>query len=104
MNIFFWQTHFASRIGAARCGGALVGHQHVVTAGHCVHSLIQKFGDFPPSGINVFLGEYSLYGDSEPLPKQTFTVTKIFLHPQYEFTLQVHIKFYTRTSIFSLSI
>jgi hypothetical protein len=54
-----------------------------------VHSLMQKFGDFPPSGINVFLGEYSLYGDSEPLPKQTFAVTRIFLHPQYEFTLQV---------------
>ena len=77
------------RIGAARCGGALVGHQHVVTAGHCVHSLIEQFGDFPPSGINVYLGEYSLLGDWEPLPKQTLAVSKIHLHPKYEFTLQV---------------
>ena len=57
---FPWQALI--RIRASRCGGALVGPRHVVTAGHCVHALGAELkSDFPPRGVHVFLGEYSLY-------------------------------------------
>ena len=36
----------------------------------------------------VYLGEYSLYNNGEPLPRQKINVEKIHLHPYYEFTPQ----------------
>jgi hypothetical protein len=50
--------------------------------------MAKKFGQFPPSGIRVYLGEYSLNSDLEPLPRQVFSVQRIYMHPYYEFTPQ----------------
>jgi secreted trypsin-like serine protease len=85
-GVYPWQALL--QIGTSRCGGALVGRQHVITAGHCVHSMAKKFGEFPPTGIRVYLGEYSLYADVEPLPRQAYSVNRIYMHPFYEFTPQ----------------
>lgn len=98
-----WQALI--RIRTSRCGGALVGPRHVVTAGHCVQAILHEMKLSTNSvarkdnsgvasrkaaynGIQVFLGEYSLYTNMEPLPRQGFTVDQIFLHPYYEFTPQ----------------
>ena len=84
---FPWQALI--RIRASRCGGALIGPRHVVTAGHCVHALgAELHSELPPRGVHVYLGEYSLYNQMEPLPRQRYSVEKIFLHPYYEFTPQ----------------
>lgn len=83
-GVFPWQALI--RVKNSRCGGALVGRQHVVTAGHCVHSVADK--DLPPVGVRVYLGEYSLYSSSEPLPRQRFSVSSVHLHPYYQFTPQ----------------
>ena len=80
---FPWQALI--RVKSSRCGGALVGPRHVVTAGHCVNPLGE---DLPTEGVTVYLGEYYLADDAEPLPTQEFGVEKIHLHPYYEFTPQ----------------
>ena len=41
-----------------------------------------------PVGIKVYLGEYSLQSDSEPLPMQQRSVTKVHVHPYYKFSPQ----------------
>ena len=76
---FPWQALI--RFGNSRCGGALVDNQHVVTAGHCVHSADART-------VRVFLGEYSLRRRVEPLPRQEFGVEEIHMHPYYRFTPQ----------------
>lgn len=76
---FPWQAMI--RIGKARCGGALINSRNVVTAGHCVHNAQAR-------EIRVYLGEYELMKESEPLPRQEFRVRESFIHPYYEFTPQ----------------
>lgn len=72
--------------GKNRCGGALVGRSHVVTAGHCVSNYTNP--NKTPVGLKVYLGEYSLLTESEPLPMQKRIVTKVHLHPYYRFSPQ----------------
>ena len=52
-------------------------------------ALVDDQGEFHPTGVKVFLGEYSLFGDVEPLPRQIFSVFRIMLHPFYEASPQV---------------
>jgi len=70
--------------GETQCGGALVGDRWVVTAGHCV----RKRGSIFSVGYIVVLGEHTLMQNSEPLPRQKFTVTKVHRHPLYQQTPQ----------------
>ncbi|XP_015783558.1 brain-specific serine protease 4 isoform X1 [Tetranychus urticae] len=71
------------QVGGSRCGGALVGQRHVVTAGHCVARSQQS-----PTSIRVTLGDYVLHSDIESLPHEIFTVTDVRLHPNFRFTPQ----------------
>jgi len=77
---FPWQA--LVRIGASRCGGALIGRRAVVTAGHCVHRA-------KAYRVRVFLGEYAI-GRQEPLPMEEFGVQVIYRHPYYKFAPQVN--------------
>ncbi|KAH9497055.1 uncharacterized protein LOC124493735 [Dermatophagoides farinae] len=78
---FPWQAFV--QVGGSRCGGALVGPAHVVTAGHCVAR-----SQHNPSSIRVTLGDYILHSEIESLPHEVFTVSEVKLHPNFRFTPQ----------------
>ncbi|RWS07349.1 uncharacterized protein B4U79_02049 [Dinothrombium tinctorium] len=78
---FPWQAFV--QVGGSRCGGALVGPRHVVTAGHCVAR-----SQHNPTSIRVTLGDYILHSDIESLPHEVFTVVEVRLHPNFRFTPQ----------------
>lgn len=83
-GVYPWQALVLNQ--KSRCGGALVGRQHVVTAGHCVSNYTDSWK--VPVGIQVLLGEYSLQSETEPLPTEKRIVTKVYLHPYYRFSPQ----------------
>uniref|UniRef100_T1IUY1 Peptidase S1 domain-containing protein n=1 Tax=Strigamia maritima TaxID=126957 RepID=T1IUY1_STRMM len=88
------------RIGASRCGGSLVNQMHVVTAGHCVARLVldcprpvpTPMGLFhppcraSPGQVTVILGDYILSTEIEPLQAESFAVTTVRVHPNFQFT------------------
>ncbi|XP_021918789.1 serine proteinase stubble isoform X3 [Zootermopsis nevadensis] len=76
---FPWQAYI--RIGTSRCGGSLVNHYHVVTAGHCVARATAR-------QVQVTLGDYVINSAVEPLPAYTFGVREIRVHPYFKFTPQ----------------
>ncbi|CAG2102260.1 unnamed protein product, partial [Medioppia subpectinata] len=78
---FPWQAFV--QVGGSRCGGALVGPAHVVTAGHCVAR-----SQHNPNSIRVTLGDYILHSEIESLPHEVFTVSEVRLHPNFRFTPQ----------------
>lgn len=78
---FPWQAFV--QVGGSRCGGALVGPKHVVTAGHCVAR-----SQHTPTSIKVTLGDYILHSDIESLPHEVFSVSEVLLHPNFRFTPQ----------------
>ncbi|XP_017494167.1 PREDICTED: serine protease 33-like, partial [Rhagoletis zephyria] len=78
-----WPWQAFVQVGGSRCGGALVGPAHVVTAGHCVAR-----SQHNPSSIRVTLGDYILHSEIESLPHEVFTVAEVKLHPNFRFTPQ----------------
>ncbi|XP_076366532.1 trypsin-1-like [Tachypleus tridentatus] len=79
---FPWQALI--QVKGSRCGGALVGRRHVVTAGHCVAKV-----QHTPHKIQVNLGDYVLNSKVEGLPNEKFGVIDVRLHPNFRFTPQV---------------
>lgn len=77
---FPWQAFIL--VAGSRCGGALVGRQHVVTAGHCVAKAKA------PESIKVILGDLVLNSDIEELPHEEYNVLQIRVHPNFQFTPQ----------------
>ncbi|OQR70059.1 serine proteinase stubble-like [Tropilaelaps mercedesae] len=77
---FPWQAFIL--VAGSRCGGALVGRQHVVTAGHCVAKAKS------PDSIKVILGDLVLNSDIEELSHEEFNVLQIRVHPNFQFTPQ----------------
>ncbi|KAG1669931.1 Serine proteinase stubble [Nymphon striatum] len=75
---FPWQAYV--RVGRSRCGGALVGFRHVVTAAHCVARA--------KSDITVILGDYMLNSEIEEYPSARFKVSDVRIHPNFRFTPQ----------------
>ena len=70
------------RIGTSRCGGSLVNHYHVITAGHCVARAT-------PDKVRIYLGEYTLNSEVEPFPPVIVGASQINVHPLFKFTPQV---------------
>ncbi|XP_051913439.1 coagulation factor VII-like [Hippocampus zosterae] len=61
--------------GATHCGGALIGHDRVLTAAHCVHGI-------NPGKLTIVAGEYNL--DADDGMEQRIPVSTVIVHEDYK--------------------
>ena len=59
-----------------RCGGVILNHQWIATAGHCVDDLLK-------TQIRLRIGEYDFTNTSEPYPHIKRGIKKKIIHPNY---------------------
>ncbi|XP_077291088.1 venom protease-like [Arctopsyche grandis] len=63
------------------CGGTLVSHTRVITAGHCV---VENGAKIDPERLTAYFGRYNLAG-GDPGSQQK-SIYDIVLHPNYNYT------------------
>ncbi|CAG2173672.1 unnamed protein product [Oppiella nova] len=59
-----------------KCGGVILNHQWIATAGHCVDDLLK-------TQISLRIGEYDFSNTSEPYPHIKRGIKKKIIHPNY---------------------
>ncbi|XP_003739796.1 trypsin-1-like [Galendromus occidentalis] len=76
---FPWQAHI--KIGRQQCGGALVSHNYVLTAAHCVHLN-------PLRRITVVLGAFDIQSTryARSSSARTYRIVEKKIHPNFAFS------------------
>ncbi|RWS08533.1 prophenoloxidase activating enzyme-like protein [Dinothrombium tinctorium] len=67
-------------IKTAQCGGALITHDAVLTASHC---LVESSSRTPASRLTVRLGEYNIEKETPDDAAQDFAVESVITHSEY---------------------